>query len=441
MKKIKLIPNATLMPMITVALVVLSAEFLFMALLHETIIPMLPFEISHTGWDLVDAVTITAITTPVLYFLVFKRIQQSEEYLRQIATAAQDAIIVIDGQGRITEWNLAAQKMFQYQREEVLGQQLHQLITPARLLADADRGFSSFLRSANGEMVGKTTEISALRRDGQEIPVELSISAFEVKNVTHTIGIIRDITARKRSEAELIAARKLAEDASQSKSAFLARMGHELLTPLNAIIGFAQAIDMSADDETIAAHRDSIRTIIRSGWNLHRIIKDILGLSEIETRKVEVRVEKIDVAGCINLCCDLIAPLAREHGIKLDCAIEELENVTVLADPFRLHEVLTNLLDNAIKYNREGGSVTLSGQKTPDYLRIMVSDTGQGIAEDEIHTLFQPFSRLAKRSYSIEGAGVGLASARQLTELMGGSIGVESVYGQGSMFWIELPVA
>ncbi len=357
-----------------------------------------------------------------------------------LTAASRDAIVVLDEHSQITEWNPAAQKMFQYRREEVLGQRLHQLVVPRRSLADAEHGLSHFHESGEGAVVGKITEMLAQRKDGQELPIELSISAVQVNDHWHAIGIIRDMTEHKRVEAELNAAKEQAEAASKAKSEFLARVGHELLTPLNAVIGFAQVMEMSPEDETMGSHRESLSMIIHSGWHLHRIIKELLNLSELDARQVELHIEPVDVHRVMNECCELIEPLACQHGITLHYAESGFEGISVLADPFRLHEVLSKLLDNAIKYNRAGGMVTLAELLMPDRLRILISDTGQGIPEAELATLFQPFSRLAQRSYSIEGGGVGLSIAKQLIGLMGGAIGVESMVGQGSTFWIELPI-
>lgn len=356
-------------------------------------------------------------------------------------TASRDAIIVMNEQGLVTEWNPAAEKMFQYPRAEVLGKPLHHLLVPLRFREAAERGLLHFHEHGEGAVVGKITEVIAQRKDGQEFPIELSISAINVNQRWQAIGIIRDMTEHKRVAAELQVAKEAAEAASKAKSEFLARVGHELLTPLNAVIGFAQVMEMSPDDETLGAYRDSLNMIVRSGWHLHRIIKELLNLSALDSLQVTLHLEAVDARRMVHECCELIEPLAHQHGIQVGYAEEGLDGIMVLADPFRLHEVLTKLLDNAIKYNREGGRVRLSGQPLSGRLRILVADTGQGIPEGELSTLFQPFSRLAQRSYSIEGGGVGLSIVKPLVELMGGVIGVESTLGQGSTFWIELPIA
>ncbi|MDO8263507.1 MAG: PAS domain S-box protein, partial [Gallionella sp.] len=183
---------------IAVAAVVFSVELLFMAL-HGLLVPM--FELSNLTWGVIDAVTLSAAVAPLLYFLVFRKIQESEERFRQINATAQDAIIVVDEQARITDWNLAAQKMFQYSPEEALGQQLHQLIAPPRFHADAARGFARFQETGAGPLIGKTTELLAMRKDGSEFSIEHSISAIKVKDRWHALGVMRDLTERKHVEA------------------------------------------------------------------------------------------------------------------------------------------------------------------------------------------------------------------------------------------------
>ncbi len=267
-----------------------------------------------------------------------------------------------------------------------------------------------------------------------------SASTAHFNNKSYLVVHLRDITDRKQIEA-LIIDKEVAEESSRAKSEFIARMGHELRTPLNAILGYTQLMEMCPDDEPLGIHRDDLKTMARSGWHLLRIIHDLLNLSAIEAGKIELHPEQVSLRTSVEECFALLSPLARERGITLSCDDGTCNNVTVLADAFRIEEILVNLVANAIKYNREGGSVIVSGQLRQDRIRIRVSDTGPGIPEAQFSSLFQPFSRLVERPYTIEGAGIGLSITKQLAELMGGTIGVESVLGQGSTFWIELPVA
>ncbi len=260
-------------------------------------------------------------------------------------------------------------------------------------------------------------------------------------NPLRIVGTHMDITQQKEHELALIAAKELAETANKSKSDFLARISHELRTPLSAIIGFTQVINMSADEQPIGAHRDELKTILRSGWHLSRIIEDLINLSQIEAQQVVLNIETVDVAACVENCLALMEPLAKDGQVQLNNDVQVDKAVLVIADVFRLEQVLINLLANAIKYNHQGGCVTVSATSAAGCLRLWVVDNGPGIQQEHLSQLFQPFSRLTERAYKIEGAGIGLSVAKQLMQLMGGRIGVESVYGEGCRFWIELPVA
>jgi len=187
---------------IVVGMVVLGAELLLMVFVEPLVAQL---KLPHTAWGFIDAVTLTAIVVPALSFLVFRKTHDSEERFRQLYTLAPNAVVIVNQQGRITDWNPAAQQMFGYSEEEAVGQLMHQLIAPHRFRDDAVRGFARFEESGSGPLLGKTTEIAALRKDGSEFPIELSISAVKLQGRLHAIGIIHDITERKRAE-ELVSA-------------------------------------------------------------------------------------------------------------------------------------------------------------------------------------------------------------------------------------------
>ncbi len=234
-------------------------------------------------------------------------------------------------------------------------------------------------------------------------------------------------------------ATQVAEKASQAKSAFLSSMSHELRTPLNAILGFAQLLEIGTPPPTMPQKR-SVDQILKAGWYLLELINEVLDLSMIESGKLMLSREPVALADLLFECRAMIEPQARKRGISLHFPRLERGNF-VSADRTRFKQVLLNLLLNAIKYNRPGGSVAIECTLTnPDTMRIGVRDTGTGMAPEQMAHLFQPFNRLGKESGVEQGTGIGLVVTKRLVELMGGSIGVESVVDVGSLFWLELHV-
>ena len=260
---------------------------------------------------------------------------------------------------------------------------------------------------------------------------------------TGVIGIARDITARKRAEEALTLAKEEADLANQAKSDFLSAMSHELRTPLNAVLGFSQMLEMNPAEPLSAAQQRCVGHIHRAGQHLLDLINEVLDLARIESGRLKLTIEDIDVRPILLESVALMLPLAepRDIAIRIEPPAEP-GNRRVRADATRLTQVLVNLLSNAIKYNRPGGAVSVLENLTPDgRLRLTVIDTGYGMAPEWVAQLFQPFNRLGAESSEIEGTGIGLAITRQLVALMGGTIGVSSRAGQGSVFWIELPLA
>ncbi len=253
---------------------------------------------------------------------------------------------------------------------------------------------------------------------------------------TTVFGYSQDITLRKAAEETLRQVRLEADRANQAKSEFLSRMSHELRTPLNAILGFAQLLEM---DSLNPEQSEGVAHILKGGRHLLGLINEVLDIARIEAGRLDLSLEAVSVDEVVRESLDLIAPLAAEGNIGAETAPA---SGFVLADRQRLKQVLLNLLSNAVKYNRRRGTVALSFENMPaGRLRIKVSDTGPGIAPERLERLFIPFERLGAEQSGVEGTGLGLALSKRLVEAMGGTLGVESMPGQGSTFWVELALA
>lgn len=265
-------------------------------------------------------------------------------------------------------------------------------------------------------------------------PISAPILLARVRNHL-ALKEFADTLRAKNVELEL--ARTVAEEASRAKSEFLSRMSHELRSPLNAIIGFAQLMESETPPPT-ASQVGSLTQILQGGWYLLELINELLDLAVIESGQLTPDMEFVDLAALMPECVDIVSDLARKRSITI--ALPTAEPATyVCADRTRLKQVIINLLSNAVKYNRPGGSVVVRWQaRESTGVRLSVTDTGLGLSAAMLGRLFEPFNRLGRDSGGEQGTGIGLVVSRHLMELMGGHIGVESTEGVGSTFWVDL---
>jgi signal transduction histidine kinase/ActR/RegA family two-component response regulator len=371
-----------------------------------------------------------------------------------ILTSASFSIIATDEKGIVQLFNLGAERMLGYRADEVVDQlSPSDLHDPDEVRQRAEAlslelgiaiapGFEALAFKASRE-IEDIYELTYVCKDGSRFPAIVSITALRAEDgaVIGYLLIGSDNSARKRAESLLTEAMEAAETANRAKSDFLSGMSHELRTPLNAILGFAQLIDTGTPAPTVTQKR-SIDQILRAGWYLLELINEILDLAMIESGKFTLSNEPVSLAEIIAECQAMIEPQAASRGIRI--TVPTLDAVHYIqADRTRVKQVLINLLFNAVKYNRPDGTVAVDAiaGSAIGSIRINIRDTGMGLEPQQLEQLFQPFNRLGKQSGSEEGSGIGLAMSKRLVDLMGGTIGVESSPGQGSVFWVEFAAA
>jgi len=384
-----------------------------------------------------------------------------------IFKSANFSCIATDAKGVIQIFNVGAERMLGYAAAEVVNQ-----ITPADLhdpeevIAHAIAlsleyatpiapGFEALgFKASRG--IEDIYELTKVRKDGSRFPAAVSVTALrDAQNgIIGYLLIGTDNTARHMVEQErkrfehalqetninLEIAKSAAEKANLAKSDFLSSMSHELRTPLNAILGFAQLME-SASPTPTASQTKSIARILHAGWYLLKLIDEILDLALIESGKMSMSREAVSLSEIMSECRSMMEPQAQQRGVHM--IFPEFDAPAfVNADRTRLKQIIINLVSNAIKYNKEQGTVVVYYTvSVPGRIRFSVKDTGAGLPPEKLAQLFQPFNRLGKEAGSVAGTGIGLVVSKRLAELMGGVLGVESTVGVGSEFWCELSVA
>ncbi|HEX9715333.1 MAG TPA: PAS domain S-box protein [Desulfurivibrionaceae bacterium] len=368
-----------------------------------------------------------------------QRLRDHQFYTRSLFESNIDAIMTTDPAGIITDVNKQMEVLTGCTRDELIGAPFKNYFT------DPERAEKS-TRLVLREKKVTDYELTARARDGKETVVSFNATTFydRDRKLQGVFAAARDITERKRLDQvlhekniELESAKSVAESANRSKSEFLSSMSHELRSPLNAILGFAQLMESGSPPPT-TEQKASIDQILKAGWYLLELINEILDLALIESGRLSLSLEPMSLVDVMLECEAMIEPQAQKSGIAMsfpefDCSF------FIHADRTRVKQVLINLLSNAIKYNRPQGTVEVTCNASSEKrIRISVHDSGDGLPPEKIEQLFQPFNRLGQDARAEEGTGIGLVVSKRLVELMGGKIGVESTVGAGSIFWFEL---
>jgi len=355
--------------------------------------------------------------------------------LQAIFDAVADAIVTIDGDGHIQQWSSGAQRIFGYAPEEVVGANLT-ILMPEPHRSRHAQYVGSFLKTRDAKIIGMGRELTAIRKDGSEFPIELTVSEVCNGEEVFFTGILRDITERKRAETELVRARELAEAANLAKSQFLATMSHEIRTPMNGVLGMANLLSSTTLNDR---QRRLVDNVSRSGQALLGIINDILDFAKIESGKFEFSAVPFELRETIAEMAELFAERCTKKGLEFVYFVAEEVPSMLIGDPMRLRQILVNLVGNSVKFTERGEilvEVSLA-RKDADavVLNFAVEDTGIGIPPDQRARIFESFHQVdGSLTRARGGSGLGLAITRQLVELMGGEIAVESESGRGSRF-------
>jgi len=353
-------------------------------------------------------------------------LRESEARSRAILESAQDAVLTIDHEGRIQEFNPAAEQLFGFPRKQVLGRRMSDMIVPPDLRADHERGLARHLRTGESRMLGRRVEMRALRGDGTTFPAEISVIRIEGFGRPSFTGFVRDLSERQAIE--------------RMKREFVSMVSHELRTPLTSLrgslgllaLGTAGGLSKEAARLLEIAERNTVRLVT--------LINDILDLERLSSGRVELRKRPGPLGPILALAVEAVGPLAQEKGVQLVLPAERPDS-RVLVDAERIEQVLINLLGNAVKFSPSGGRVWLLADPRAESAEISVCDEGPGIPAEWRERVFEPFQQVeGSDSRAKGGSGLGLAICKAIVERHGGRIGVEPRRPTGSRFWFRVPL-
>lgn len=366
--------------------------------------------------------------------------REQADRLQAVLDHASDAVISVDAGQRVHFFNQAAAAVFGVTADEAIGQPLDRFIPPQRQLAHRLHVESFRRTGGTARRMGRLHELAGQRASGEIFPIEASISrSGEGEGMLMTV-VLRDISGLRSAEAAHQAQLR-AEAGRQAMSEFVARMSHEMRTPLNAVLGFSQLLQGDEHEPLAPGQAQRVEQIRAAGWHLLRLIADASDLSIVEAGALRLEVSRVALGAVIDEALAICETQARARGIRVhrhDC---DGEHLYVDGDALRLRQALINVLSNAVKYNRDGGAIDIRAARDGERVQLEVSDTGLGMTREQLAHLYEPFNRLGRERDVAEGTGIGLVLTRQLVERMNGRLEIDSEAGQGTRVRITLPAA
>lgn len=408
--------------------------------------------IASTLLDLALLTTALVLVLILLLILLLRMIRISDRQaqtqritasrLQTILAASLDAVVVVDSNGILREFNGAAERVFGYTRDEAMGQAMSELLMPEKYRRAHEAGMKRHRQTGARRLIGSgRVELEALRKSGEIFPVELSVDVADDRDGEIYVAYMRDITDRRRAEEELVDARDRALAGEKARADFLAVMSHEMRTPLNGLLG---TLSLLRDTVLTQAQRAYVDIMDNSGRLLLHHVNDVLDISKFEAGKVELTSSAFDLDRLLREIVAIQQSVAATQGNMLGHRWIGDPPGTVVGDPVRLRQVLLNLVGNALKFTH-GGEVTIevevdtAGERPCAEFRVI--DTGIGIPERDLDRIFKDFETVdSTYGRQFGGTGLGLGIARRLTLAMGGEIGAESIENAGSVFWVRLPL-
>ena len=373
-----------------------------------------------------------------------RRMHEDQQRMRLIVDSSHEAFIEMDKNGFVTDWNIEAERTFGWSRKEALGQDLADLTVPPAFREARRQALARYIEAGEGTALGRRFEMLALHRNGNLFSIEITISALKENNEYRFTVFLHDITERKKTESDLLAAKQEAESANLAKGTFLANMSHEIRTPMNAVLGMLQLVQKTALD---ARQQDYVAKAQSAAKSLLGLLNDILDFSKMDAGKFQLDCHAFDIEGLMRDLAVVLSGIEGNTDVEVIFEIDPKLPHVLLGDRLRLQQIFVNLAGNAVKFTQHGQVVIrltqLACADNALTLRVEIIDTGIGMSPEQQGRIFNGFTQAeASTTRRFGGTGLGLVISQRLVALMGGDLLVESELGKGSRFWfdITLPV-